>query len=441
MKILFVTCAYPPYKGGGVAKLLTNLAAEFIKKKHQVYIFSMKDDPSSEKHTIERVIVNGIEATFVNVPMSSLTDFFGRYREADYNNPYISDTFKHYLSEKKPDIVHFHAIQALGANLITEAHSEGFPTVLTMHDMWWFCPNLFMTDLKSSICDRQKIDIEQCKTCLQDLYKFPDGRNLNIESFLAKREKYLKSILEGNDIEIVLTVSNVMKKVVHRNINRDVHVNENGISLVSGMIEKPINSHRIIFGFVGGKSEMKGYTTLIEAFRDIKLSNWELHIYDVDEVGFNNLRESFLKNVGNRIFWSHLIIFLNNVIKRFLLRDRMKYFPSYSDLEKHDVINTFDVVLVPSVVRESFSLITREALALHKPVICSNCGGPEEVVLNNVNGLIFETKNVEDLKLKINAILESPSLINKLKKNIDVHTIRSTEEQVNELEYIYKSLI
>jgi glycosyltransferase involved in cell wall biosynthesis len=446
VKILFVTCVYPPYKeDSGVAKLLTNLSAELIRKSHHVYVFSLMDDISFKKYAIINANVNGVETRFINVPMSSLTDFFSRYRTSDYFNPDINFVFKSYLSKIKPDIVHFHAIQGLGANMIAEAHNEGYPTILTMHDMWWFCPNLFMIDLNSNRCNQTKIITQQCIDCLRGLdgilLKFKPwlsgGNDFNIESFMVERDKYLKNILE-NYVDIILTNSRTLKESVKNNITHDIQVNENGVTKTSQIIEKPVNPHRIIFGFVGGKSVMKGYDILIDAFMSIKLSNWELHIYGVEDMGVMNLCKALILNVKNKTFWSHFLSFLKNKRKVSATSKNIKYFAKYSDLEKYTTLNTFDVVIVPSVVKESFSLITREGLLLKKPIICSDCGGPEEVIKNNVNGLIFKTNDVEDLKLKICAILKDPSMINKFKNNIDIQNITSLEEQVNELESIYR---
>ncbi len=436
MKILFVSCAYPPSNGSGVAKLLTNISAELIKRKHQVYIFCLKDNISTSKYAIESVNVEGVNARFINIPNSSRTNFYSRYRIADYFNPDIDLFFKSYLSEIKPDIIHFHAIQGLGANLITEAHKEGYPTILTMHDMWWFCPNLFLTDLNWNVCNKKKIDTQGCMNCLRNLRKINDFKNLNIKSFLIERDKYLRNILE-NDVDTILTVSNTLKEYVLNNTSLDIQVNENGINKPSEITEKSIDPHKIIFGYVGGNSILKGYDILLNAFKKIELSNWELHIYGVEKNGSpDSFREKIISFI-NKIFGSYFLTILG-IRKNPTLSENIRYFPAYSNSEKYEIINTFDILIVPSTVKESFSLVVREGLVLKKPIICSNCGGPEEIIKNNLNGLIFKSKNTQDLKSKIYMVLKNPSLIDRFKENININYIKSMEDQVNELESIYR---
>lgn len=436
MKIIFVTCAYPPYTGGGVANLLTNLSVEFVKRKHQVYVFSLVDDLSLGKHAIINTNINGIRVRFVNIQNSSSTHFFSRYTISDYYNPEINLLFKEYISETKPDVIHFHAIQGLGANLITEAHKEGFPTILTMHDMWWFCPNLFVTDLNLEPCDQTGIGADQCVNCLQKLNEIPEMKDLKFESFLTKRDSYLKNILES-DVDTILTVSKTFKESLQNNIASEIKVNENGIAKVSQIFEKEVDPNKIIFGFVGGKSEMKGYNILMEAFRTINLSNWELHIYGVEKTEVTDLRKAFIQNIKNKTFWTHLVRFFVERKKEISHVGRIKYFQKYPDANKYETINKFDVIIVPSVVRESFSLITREGLMLKKPVICSDCGGPEEVIRDNINGLIFKTNDAPDLKLKMTTVLKNPEIVDIFKNNIDVNDITTIEMQVDELENIY----
>lgn len=436
MKILFVSCAYPPSNGSGVAKLLTNISAELIKRKHQVYVFCLKDNISTSKFIIEDINVDGVNARFINIPNSSRTNFYSRYQISDYFNPEIDLFFNSYLFEIKPDIIHFHSIQGLGANLVTVAHKEGYPTILTMHDMWWFCSNLFLIDLNWNACNKKKIDIKGCTNCLWNLRKVKDFKNFNTESFLIKRNKYLRNILE-NDVNKILTVSNTLKECVLDNINLSIQVNENGINKPSGITEKSTDNHKIIFGYVGGDSILKGYDILLNAFKKIELSNWELHIYGAEKNGFP---ESY----GEKI-----ISFINKILGPYFLtnfstkknqtnHEKIRYFPAYSNSEKYEIINTFDVLIVPSTVKESFSLVVREGLVLKKPIICSDCGGPEEVIKNNFNGLIFKSKDAKDLKSKINMVLKNPSLIDRFKENITINNIKSVEDQVNELESIYK---
>ena len=56
---------------------------------------------------------------------------------------------------------------------------------------------------------------------------------------------------------------------------------------------------------------------------------------------------------------------------------------------------------------EAFGLVLVEAMATGKPVIASDLPGVRTVVNNGKDGFLVEPKNVEDLTLKIQYLLEN----------------------------------
>jgi len=115
-------------------------------------------------------------------------------------------------------------------------------------------------------------------------------------------------------------------------------------------------------------------------------------------------------------------------------------FPKYDVIEIDNILSGIDVLIVPSVMRESYSLVTREALSRKVPVICSDSGGPEEIVRNGENGFVFITGDHNDLKEKIMRFIEQPSLLNEFINNIGKIHIPTVEEEAKELEKNYVSL-
>ena len=66
----------------------------------------------------------------------------------------------------------------------------------------------------------------------------------------------------------------------------------------------------------------------------------------------------------------------------------------------------FDLIILPTY-EETFGLIVAEAMLMKVPVIGSNAGGVPEIINNNKNGLLFESKNEDDLLEKIDSIIEN----------------------------------
>ena len=59
-------------------------------------------------------------------------------------------------------------------------------------------------------------------------------------------------------------------------------------------------------------------------------------------------------------------------------------------------------------------MIVAEAMLMKVPVIGSNSGGVPEIISNENKGLLFETKNDDDLLEKINSIIENKYLREKI---------------------------
>ncbi|MFM7141056.1 MAG: glycosyltransferase, partial [Alphaproteobacteria bacterium] len=82
--------------------------------------------------------VDGIRTWRVNLGGA----FHGHSREG-WENPAATSSVRRFLAERRPDVLHVHGLQALGAGVIRAAAEAGVPVVWTMHDWWWLCPCLF----------------------------------------------------------------------------------------------------------------------------------------------------------------------------------------------------------------------------------------------------------------------------------------------------------
>lgn len=73
------------------------------------------------------------------------------------------------------------------------------------------------------------------------------------------------------------------------------------------------------------------------------------------------------------------------------------------------LVDAADVFVLPSLA-EPFGLVLLEAMALAKPVIATQAGGPLEIVLDGKTGLLVPPSDPQTLSEAICAMLENPSL-------------------------------
>jgi glycosyltransferase involved in cell wall biosynthesis len=83
-----------------------------------------------------------------------------------------------------------------------------------------------------------------------------------------------------------------------------------------------------------------------------------------------------------------------------------------------------DVFLLPSR-REGLPRVILEAFSFGIPVIASNVGGVSEVVVENYNGFLFQSENVDEFLKKIGIFIQNPKLVLEISENC----IKTVEEK------------
>jgi glycosyltransferase involved in cell wall biosynthesis len=99
-----------------------------------------------------------------------------------------------------------------------------------------------------------------------------------------------------------------------------------------------------------------------------------------------------------------------------------------------DTLSRYDIVCVPSTVSEMSSLVIQEAFAAGTPVLASRGHGNIEQISDGHNGLLFDFKSSKDLRTKLEILMRTPGLLQKLKANVrppgSFETIRSAYLQL-----------
>lgn len=134
------------------------------------------------------------------------------------------------------------------------------------------------------------------------------------------------------------------------------------------------NAATLKIGFAGGISEQKGIGYIIDLAVNLhqKEIPFELHLA-------GNGREDYLKEIKSRI--SSLGV-EGRIFWRGFQNDTIGFFEE------------MDLVIVPSLIKESFSMVTIEAMAAGRPVLFSE-QVPAEVITDGVEGIRIDTKNAE----------------------------------------------
>ena len=117
----------------------------------------------------------------------------------------------------------------------------------------------------------------------------------------------------------------------------------------------------------------------------------------------------------------------------------MNFEGPYQREDLPEVLNDQDVLVLPSICPETFSLVIREANLMGLPVIASRIGAIPEAVHEGVNGFLFEPGNVGELRRLMLRFIEDPELVRKMASHMP--KTKFMEEHAMELEGIYQGII
>ncbi|MEE8170507.1 MAG: glycosyltransferase [Phycisphaerae bacterium] len=429
MRILLVSCAVAPLHQGGVARVVSQLGRGLAAGGHRVAVFTAVHDGRRPNGDIVQRTIDGVRVTAVSLPA---TGFLERYQASDYLNAAVHEPFRRCVESFAPEVVHVHAVQGLGAGLVDFA-PEAATTLLTMHDYWWVCPNIFLLHIDETPCRLTGFKLSDCERCLHNLPRIRGENRFGIDRLEHRRQFLLRQL---GKFDRVLAVSNQLRSRLKGFLTDiDIDVCENGISLGArgGSVGVSKNQNGsadhgrpVRFGFLGGFNRLKGFNCLAQAVKRLPQRDFCVEVY--------GCRTTLRKRIGDRlpgVRAAYRRLLGRRVppgLRRFESHVRLK--PAFGEADRDRVLRSFDALLVPSIVQESFSLVCREALAVGTPVIASRCGGPEEIVRHEDNGLLFELGSAADLAACMRRCVDDAELLPRLAANADADGIRSIEDFV-----------
>ncbi len=135
--------------------------------------------------------------------------------------------------------------------------------------------------------------------------------------------------------------------------------------------------------FVGRLVYRKGLHVLVKALQRIKGRDFKLYV------------------VGG----GYMEIPARMLAKAYGVEDKVEFLGVVPEDVKIELYRRAKIVVVPSILNESFGIVALEAMAAGRPVIASRVGGLEDVVVNGETGILVEPGSEEQLAEAIELLL------------------------------------
>lgn len=157
----------------------------------------------------------------------------------------------------------------------------------------------------------------------------------------------------------------------------------------------PNSRSKFICGLLGSYRRVKNYGLVIKAAK---------HLNKMDKSD-----DIYFSIYGDKMSDELQFSRLKTLVENNSLENLVSLNPSIKEV--NELINCFDVLLLPSL-HEGMPNVVLEAILCRKPVIISQGGNSAGLIIEGVNGLIFETTNYFQLAECINSIKSNPLVIN-----------------------------
>ncbi|MDO8108555.1 glycosyltransferase [Isoptericola sp. b441] len=392
MRVVQVSAHYPPNFVSGGTLVPQRIARHLAAQGHESLVYAGHlDESRAPLDTWEDVDEQGVRVRWVvTTPWTAWSDPLNTL------NPAVEADAERWFAEVRPDVVHVHALQTLGGGVLRAAKRSGAAVVVTMHDFWWTCARQFLMPAVGPECSL----VVSCGSC-------PCAVD---HAWLERRNSELQAYLEHADL--VLAPSESAARVLAANgVAADrIEVDENGVQGVSGpAAPRGPRTGPVRFLYAGGDDPMKGVETLLAAVPGLPDdAAWTLDLY--------------------------------GVAGRTGLPSGVRAHPPFGRDELGAVLADHDVLVLPSRLRESHSILTREALQAGLAVVCTESLGPEEVVEHGVTGMVVPIDGAAELAEAMGVLARDPALVHRMGEAGRRVRLRDWQDQLDGLERRYQEL-
>ncbi|MCD5465839.1 glycosyltransferase [Lactobacillus delbrueckii] len=412
MKILQYTTGLPPVRRGGLSTYSTDLSV-YLAQEHRVTVVYPGRMPFYQTNKIKFIPKKDDRYPFEvfeiwnPLPVSL---GYGIAKAAPYYERRDMHPIMEFLKSINPDVIHLHTIIGLPIEFLKAAKNLGIKLIYTTHDYFGLCPKMLQSNTAEEL--RKKTCSYECMLCKNgpSLTKIRIMQT-NLYSWL-KDTKVLKSLrrTQKNKINVEVGDSALLQedeatdrykqRIYYLNVFRLIdqfHFNSSVSKkyfeqFFPEIVGKVINithggltdnrsiSHEAIcdnirIGFVGTYDSRKGFYLFTKVIKELRkdFTNFSVRFYgDVTE---NQVfKETWVENEG-----------------------------VVSSAEMKDAYQKMDLLVLPSLWKETFGFVVLEALANGVPCLVSENVGAKDLLPNQ---WIFADE--KELMQKITDILKEP---------------------------------
>lgn len=380
MNILIVSNFYPPHVIGGAEIVAARQAKALHERGHHVSVLAgCYSGEGREPASLTFDVMDDIPVYRLALTSLAVDDNF--YSRA------FAKRMRAVLETARPEVVHFHNVMGLGANLIHVAREFGARVVVTLHDHWGFCYKNTLLLADESVCD----NFEDCGGCL-DRISQTDGRRIP----LRLRRDYVALSVSAADVAIAPSAYMTNAYARSERFSCPFMVISNGIDLTAIPPQPRVAPDVVHFSSFSYLGRHKGIHLLLEAVQRLA-------------------ERPELAGKWHLSFAGHgdLAVPLQDAIATGKYDGAVSYLGRLDRSAVLEALAQADVFINASIWPENEPVTLLEATASGAALLASRIGGNVGLVEDEKSGLLFTPDSADALYEAMLRYITEPELVAK----------------------------
>jgi glycosyltransferase involved in cell wall biosynthesis len=402
MKVLHIAHRLPPDGVGGVERYVESVTRELAAQGCEVAILARSPRRWPRRSTlVEDASISAVRIFRMRGAGVRLENFL-------VGSARTEQLAGHVLSTLRPEVVHVHHLIGISPRVVSWAQRAGAAVVLTLHDYYFPCPLVHLTKRSGTPCPGPNEGRECARTCFA-----VEGRSA--DRWLL-RYRYFSQVLTLAE-RVICPSADLAERV--RAMAPHARVEEMALAITRSDRHSALPSRQqpggLRLGFFGTIASHKGIDVLLDALERLpRPPDLVVAGPTVDE-GYRRSLERRAAAARLKVTW------------------RGPYAPG----DIAGLLTEVDAVVAPSRVPEVFPLGVREALAQGVAVVAARQPGLSDVIVDEVNGLLFSPGDVDELASCLERLAADPALMDKLRRGAQSTAQPVRTEHVEALVSLY----
>ena len=336
-------------------------------------------------------------------------------KNADLFQQQLDIMFTRYLLSTGVKLVHFHSFVGIGSLIWPQiCQNLSIPYFVSCHDHFSICYNFsLLKNNQTEYCGKTLCspNDNECIRCLGQITNYSQYAT---QDYITQRNSIWKSIMQHADMIFAPDqyIRNLLKdkfKVLNSKNLTELEPYFYPKKLQQSTFSK---IQKPTIAYLGTFTHEKGAQVFLDAYKQLKniQAHWKIigHVHS-----FYSLQ---------------------------LSKTEIELTGMYQREDLPTLLAEVDLVIIPSILPETYSITLTEAWLQSIPVICSDIGAIKSRITPGYNGQIFPAGNATALAKTIENLINKCDLLLEMKKNIDIRKLPSLSPS-DKLEYIYKDYL